>query len=144
MKTWIVMSAIAALLLAGGAQAAMDGGGRSGPMDENFMERMESMHEQMEQLRGTEDPEKRRALMQTHMESMREAMTGMRGMMMGGEMHGGPGMAAPAWGAMTGRAWGTTSAIRGLMTTSIECDIVNSKWRSAWSTWGAAWKAPPP
>ena len=97
MKIWIAIPTIAALLLAGSVHAATDDGDDSDLMNEAFMEQMESMHEQMEQLRATDDPDTRRELMQAHMESMHQAMTGMRGMMMGGAMHGGSEMGRNRW-----------------------------------------------
>lgn len=92
MKTWIAIPTIGALLLSGGGYAVADDLDQPNLMNEDFMEQMESMHEQMEQLRATDDPDTRRELMQAHMESMHQAMTEMRGMMLDGGMPGGSEM----------------------------------------------------
>ena len=41
---------------------------------ENMRSQMQTMHEQMKELKAAKDPERRKALMQQHMQSMREGM----------------------------------------------------------------------
>lgn len=75
-----------------------DGGGKSdmGMMKQN----MHKMMKQMEEIHATKDPEKRKQLMQEHMQSMHEGMQMMKGMgggmmmgMMGDKKGGGEMMA---------------------------------------------------
>lgn len=47
---------------------------------ENMRSQMQTMHEQMKELKAAKDPERRKALMQQHMQSMREGMIMMGGM----------------------------------------------------------------
>ena len=103
MKTSIAFPLIVSLLLAGAVHATTDSDEPPGFMDEEFMEQMQAMHEQMEQLRTTEDPDARRELMQSHMEQMHEAMAGMQGMMMGGGMQPGSGMGGHSWDRGNGK-----------------------------------------
>lgn len=60
---------------------------------ENMRSQMQTMHEQTRELKATNDPERRKALMQQHMQSMREGMNMMgntddiQGEMMVGRMN---------------------------------------------------------
>lgn len=63
-------------------------------MMENMQAHMQKMNQQMDEIRATEDPDKRAELIDEHMKSMHEGMNMMRGMdgnmMMGGKQQGAP------------------------------------------------------
>ena len=77
-----------------GAQQTPTGSGGGMPMRQ-MHEHMQKMQAQMEQIRRTEDPDKRDELIQSHMASMQDMMKMMQG------MHGGKSMMGP--GGMMGQ-----------------------------------------
>jgi hypothetical protein len=79
-----------------GQGQSMSGQQGSGMMMENMQANMKTMMQQMDEIRNTEDPDKRDKLIEEHMKSMQGNMEMMRGMgggmmmgMMGGKQQGG-------------------------------------------------------
>lgn len=85
------------------AAPAVPGGGMPMmPMHEN----MQKMHAQMDEIRRTEDPDKRDELIQAHIASMQEMMQMMQGMHGGKPMMGQDGMMGQGMGMQGGKMMG--------------------------------------